>query len=136
MSVGLLVYSRMKQVNVAAYSEEYWDWVAVALFLLLTVDTLLTMYAAAVVGSAAEANPIMHWALQQGITTLVFVNLIALVFAVLLFYGLAETLDDIKEPYHQYVGVGVDVWLGLLVMAGLTIYANNLMVIMVGQSLI
>jgi hypothetical protein len=126
----------MKNVKVAAHSEEYWDWVAVALFLFLTVDTLLTMYAAEVVGSGAEANPIMHWALQQGLGTLVSVNLVALLFAVLLFYGLAETIDDVKEPYDQYVGIGVDVWLGLLVMAGLTIYANNLMVIIYGQSLV
>lgn len=136
MRVRSVLFLQMKNVQVAADSEEYWDWVAVALFLFLTVDTLLTIYAAAVVGSGAEANPLMHWALQQGIGTLVLLNLGALGCAVLLFYGLAETLEDVAEPYDQYVGIGVDLWLGLLVMAGLTIYANNLMVIVAGQSLV
>ncbi len=40
--------------------EEYWDWVAVALFLLVTVDMLTTMFAAAALGPVAEANPLMR----------------------------------------------------------------------------
>jgi hypothetical protein len=122
--------------HIAAQTEEYWDWVAVALFLFLTVDTLLTMYAAAAVGSGAEANPLIHWALQRGIATLVVLNLIVLLCAVAMFYGLAETIQAVDEPYAQYVGIGVDAWLGLLVMAGLAVYANNLVVIVFGQSLV
>jgi hypothetical protein len=125
----------MPHGRIAARTEEYWDWVAVVLFLLLTVDMLLTMYAAATVGSAGEANPLMHWALQQGLGTLVVLNLLVLVCAVGLFYWLSRTLEHVAEPYDTYLGVGVDVWLGLLVMAGLALYTNNLAVIVFEQSL-
>jgi len=126
----------MANGRIAARTEEYWDWVAVVLFLLLTVDMLLTMYAAATVGSAAEANPVMHWALQQGIGTLVLLNLTVLVCAVGLFYWLAEILENVAEPYDAYLGIGVDVWLGFLVMAGLVLYTNNLAVIVFKQSIV
>ncbi|MFC7174510.1 hypothetical protein ACFQL0_16395 [Haloplanus litoreus] len=52
--------------------EEYWDWIAVALFLLLSVDLLTSLAAARLVGTGAEGNPLMRWLL--GRTTLVVVG--------------------------------------------------------------
>ena len=116
--------------------EEYWDWVAVALFLLLTVDMLTTMAAAAVVGPEAEANPLMQWALHEGPITLIVIHLVALVVLVVLFYGLRETIIVAEPPLDRYVAVLAEIFLGLLIAVGLAVFANNLSVIVLGESLL
>lgn len=109
--------------------EEYWSWVTVALFLLLTVDLLTTLFASGVSGANAEANPIVRWALLQGTPYLVAVNLIALVLLAVLFYGLIRLIGEAPEPYNDMVALSFEVWVGLLVASGLLIFANNLLVI-------
>lgn len=115
--------------------EEYWDWFAVALFVLISVDMLTTINAAWYVGPAAEANPLMSWALGQGMLTLTAVNLAATVIAVGGFYWLMQLLATTRSPYDRYVGIGVEAWLGLLIAGGLFVFANNLYVIFHGRSL-
>jgi uncharacterized membrane protein len=115
---------------------EYWDWIAVALFLLIPVDMLTTLYAARAVGSGAESNPLMRWALGQGLPTLVGVNVLAMVVAVVLFYGLLHLLNTVSEPRRRYAVVAMELWLGLVLASGLTIFANNLTVIVLGESLL
>lgn len=121
---------------VNAQLEEYWDWFAVALFVLITVDMITTMYAAWYIGPAAEANPLMRWALDQGMLTLTVVNLAATIVAVGGFYGLIRMLETAAAPYDRYVGLGVEAWLGLLIAGGLFVFANNLYVIFHGRSLV
>ena len=116
--------------------EEYWDWFAVALFVLITVDMLTTMYAAWYVGPAAEANPLMRWALGQGLLVLTAVNLAATVVAVGGFYVLMRLLRATEAPYDRWVGLTVEVWLGALIAAGLFVFANNLSLIVHGRSLL
>ena len=115
---------------------EYWNWFAVALFVLITVDMITTMYAAWYVGPAAEANPLMRWALGQGIVVLTAVNLLATVLAVGGFYWLIRLLQTTQPPYDRYLSLGVEAWLGLLISAGLFVFANNLSVIFYGRSLV
>lgn len=115
---------------------EYWDWIAITLFLLTTVDMTTTMYAAFVVGPGAEANPVIRWVLNHGLPALVAVNLVAVVLVVVMFYGLVEMLRATPDPYDQYFAVGIEVWLGGLLAAGLVVFANNLTVIVHGRSLI
>ena len=116
--------------------EEYWDWFAVALFVLITVDMITTMYAAWYIGPAAEANPLMRWALGQGVLTLTVVNLAASVVAVGGFYLLMQLLASTGDRYERYVSLGVEAWLGLLIAGGLLVFANNLYVIFHGRSLL
>lgn len=116
--------------------EEYWDWFAVALFVLITVDMLTTMYAAAHAGPAAEANPFMRWAIGRGILFMTGVNLAATVLAVGIFYGLMRLFEDARGPWDRYAAVGVEVWLGTLIAGGLLVFANNLSVIVHGRSLL
>jgi hypothetical protein len=99
--------------------EEYWDWFAVALFVLITVDMLTTMYAAAHAGPAAEANPFMRWAIGQGVLAMTAVNLAATVLAVGIFYGLMRLFEDAGQPWDRYAAVGVELWLGTLIAGGL-----------------
>lgn len=116
--------------------EEYWDWLAAALFLLLTVDTLTTLLAARRVGAGAEANPVMAWALGEGVWAVVALNLLALVVTVALFAALTGRIEVTPEPLDRYVGLLVEVWLGVLLAAGLVLFANNLSVIVLGRSLL
>ncbi|MDZ7700936.1 MAG: DUF5658 family protein [Halobacteriales archaeon] len=116
--------------------EEYWGWIAAALFLLITVDLLTTLYAAAVVGIYAEANPVTRWLVARGPVALVAVNLAAVGLVGLLFYGLMElvrvTPDRLRGPFMWLI----ELWLGVLLAAGLAVFANNLAVIVTGRSLL
>ena len=119
-----------------AFLEEYWDWVAVVLFLLVTVDMLTTMFAAATLGPGAEANPLMRWALAQGTPTLVAMNVVVVLLAVGFFYGLREMLRRTPARHRRGFSLLVEAWLGLLVFVGLGVLANNLSAVLLGASLL
>ena len=104
---------------------EYWDWFAVALFILITVDMIKTIYAAWYVGHAAEANPLMRWALGQGMLTVALVNLAATVIAVGGFYVLMQLVETTTTPYNWYLAFGVEVWLGVIIAAGLFVFSKT-----------
>ena len=116
--------------------EEYWSWAAVALYLLVTVDLLTTMFAAAELGIALESNPLMAWLLTRPLWVIVGVNLVAVVLAGVFFYGLMQTLRRTPSPYDRYLAGAVEAWLGGLVAAGLLVFTNNLAVIVLGRSLL
>jgi hypothetical protein len=120
----------------AAVADEYWDWVAVALFLLVSVDLLTTLLAAARYGTGPESNPLVAWLVAQPLVVIVGVNLLAVLLAVAFFYGLAETLARTPAPYSRWYAVAVEAFLGSLVAAGLFVYANNLAAIVLGASLL
>lgn len=122
--------------EVDARVQEYWDWIAGALFLLTTVDMTTTIYAAAVVGAGAERNPVMRWLLSAGIEVLVVANLAVVLLVAFFFYGLIEMLQATPDPYNRYFAAGIEAWLGGLLAAGLLVFANNLVVIFFGQSLL
>lgn len=126
----------MSSAPVNARLQEYWDWFAAALFVLITADMITTMYAAFYVGPAAEANPLMRWVLGQGMMTLTVVNIAATVLAVGLFYAMIQLLSHMDAPWDRYVGIGIEAWLGLLIASGLFVFANNLYVIFHGRSLL
>lgn len=115
---------------------EYWDWFAVALFVLITLDMLSSRYAAAAAGVSVEANPIMRWVLRQHVLVLATVNVVAGVIAVGSFSVLMGLLESSRSPYDRYLAWCIEIWLGILIAVGLFIFANNLSVIVHGQSLL
>ena len=115
---------------------EYWDWLAGALFLLVTVDMITTVYAARSLGIGHEANPVMRMLLVEGPVVYAVVNLAVVVAAVLLFSFLVDRLERTPAPYDRYLAVGIEVWLGGLLAAGLLLFANNLAVIFFARSLL
>jgi hypothetical protein len=115
---------------------EYWDWVAVALFLLVSVDLQTTLYAAEVLGHGGESNPVVAWLLTLPLAGFVAVNLAVLALAGAFFHGLYETMVATPAPYDRYFEVGVETWLGTLVAVGLFVFANNLAAIVHGTSLL
>jgi hypothetical protein len=114
--------------------DEYWSWITWALFLLLTVDLLTTVYAAHLIGAGAEVNPLVRWLLGRGGIALVAANVAAAILVAILFYGLMELLRVTPEEFQAPFALGIEVWLGLLLTLGLVVFANNLMVIVGGQS--
>jgi hypothetical protein len=114
---------------------EYWEWVAVALFLLLSVDLLTSLYAAAAVGVEAEANPLMAYLISQSLPVLLGVHLGVTVVAVGFFYGLMRTYKATPAQYRRSYGFLIEFWLGLLLAVGLGVFANNVSVIILGQGL-
>ena len=126
----------MAVTGLDARVQEYWDWLAVALFVLITVDMVTTVYAARVVGLTGEANPVVRWSLLRGPVMFAVVNLLAVVTAVVLFDRIVALLLDTPDPYVRYAAAAVEAWLGGLLAAGLLVFANNLAVIFHGQSLI
>ena len=78
---------------------------AVALFLLTTVDMVTTIYAAAVVGRGAESNPLVRWVLHQGLAAFAVTNLLAVVLAVVLFYGVVEMIRASPPRFDRYSSI-------------------------------
>jgi hypothetical protein len=115
---------------------EYWSWVAGALYILLTADLLTTLYAADIHGVAAEANPYMRWALGEGLSVVVILNVSALVVLAGLFAGYFRLLRTAEGTEAWVLARSFEVWIGGVIAVGLFVFANNLAVIVYGRSLI
>lgn len=107
-----------------------------ALFVLITLDMITTMYAARYVGATAEANPLIRIALSRGIFVYASINLVAALVAIGGFYALIRQFRSTTPPDDRYVKYAIELWLGLLIGAGLFVLANNLTVVLQGRSLI
>lgn len=116
--------------------DEYWNWIAVTLFLLTSVDLLTTLFASAVVGAGSEANPLVRWLLMRSLPGLVAVNLLAVVLAAFGFRGIISTFERTPPRLRPYYAVVIEVWIGVLLAVGLGVFANNLSVIVFGRSLV
>lgn len=123
-------------VEAEAPVSDYWSWVAVSLYLLLPLDLLTSLYAAAAVGVEGEANPLMAWLLTQSLTTIVGVHLAVATLAVACFYWLRVMVLRTPETLSRYFAFGVQLWLGLLIAVGLVVFANNVSVIVHGRGLL
>lgn len=117
-------------------TEEYWEWVAVALFLLITVDLLTSLFAAGVVGIEHEGNPLMAWALAQPLAVIIAVHVGAVVLAASGFWLLFDVIKQSAGRSRRFLHLATELYLGLLVAVGLFVFANNLAVIMLGRSLL
>lgn len=116
--------------------DEYWGWISVALFLLLSVDLLTTYFAAASVGVEAEANPVMAWLLGKSLLVVLAVHLLVAVVAIGCFAILMRLYRRTDDPLRRPFGVLIELWLGVLVAGGLVVFANNLTVVVLGRSLL
>jgi len=114
----------------------YWSWVAVALFLLLAVDLLTSLFAAAVYGTGAESNPVVAWLLGRPLWIVVLANLAVGVLAVGFFWALLALVERTAPPLRRPFALLVELYVGLLVAAGLAVLANNLAVVVLGRSLL
>ena len=116
--------------------ETYWRWFAIVLFVVITLDMLTTMYATDAVGLQAEANPLIRMALERGVLWYTALNLVVLFVSVGGFKVLSRVAQASDPPYDRYFERVLQLWLGLLLAAGLFVFVNNLSVIVYGQSLV
>jgi hypothetical protein len=116
--------------------EEYWDWVAVALFLLITVDLLTSLYAVEAVGIRHEQNPLMAWLLGQSLVVIVAVHVAVTILAVAGFALLFGVVERSRSRSRRILEFMTELYLGLLVAVGLFVFANNLSVIVLGRNLL
>jgi len=115
---------------------EYWQWIAVALFLLLALDLLTSLYALEVVGIQYESNPLMTWLFTRSIGVVIGVHIAVGVLAALFFYGIIESIRNTTPQLQWIMMRALEVFIGVLVAAGLFIVANNLAVLFGGASLL
>jgi len=116
--------------------ETYWRWFAAVLFVLVALDMISTMYAVEAVGPAGEANPLTRLAIEHGVLAYAAMNLVAVVLAAGCFRALVRVVRADDAPYARYVEAGLATWLGLLLAAGLFVFANNVAVVVYGRSLL
>lgn len=116
--------------------QELWQWISVSLFLLLSLDMLTSYYASSIVGIAFESNPFMRWLLTQPLSTVLIIHLGFATLAIGFFYGTIQMLERTPASIQPYYLKFIEAWLGALIAAGLFIFANNLSVIYLGNSLI
>lgn len=122
----------MDTTRVSARTDAYWAWLAVALFLLVTVDLLTTFGAVARFGIGAEANPIVAELLRGPMWLLVGVHL-GVVFAVA--YGFEAVLRLFRRTpprLRPVFAAIIETWLVLLVLFGIALSVNNLSVLFFG----
>lgn len=117
------------------HRDEWWDWLAVALFLLIPVDLLTTFFATAQYSLAGEANPVMAWLLRQHPIIIVVTHILAVILSAVIFYGIDMLIDTIPEDYQRAFALVIELWLGLLIVIGLAVFANNVSVIVLGEPL-
>jgi len=129
------IASRIVPTDVEARRPEYWSWIAVVLFLLLAVDLLTTTVAVQQFGLAAEGNPVMQWLLAQGPGVVLAAHLAVVVLVAAFCYGAIETIAVAETPTRGRLALVFEVWIGLLVSAGLFLFANNLSAIVLRASL-
>lgn len=116
--------------------EEYWGWITVALFLLVTLDLLTSLYAAQVVGLEYESNPLMAWLLGQSLVAVITVHVAAVVLAAVFFYAIVELIRRTTPTLQWVMMRSLEIYLGLLIAVGLFVVANNLSVIVLRRSLL
>lgn len=115
---------------------EYWGWIAVTLFLLVTVDLLTTTFAVRQFGLSAEGNPLMRWLIAEGPIVLLGAHLLAVVLAATLCFGIIEMIRQTPEPHRPTMALVFETWIGLLISFGLFLFANNLSAIVLQSSLL
>jgi hypothetical protein len=122
------------QQQVQRRLNEYWYWFGLLLFLYISVDMALTMWAASAVGAEGEANPLMRWALSEGPAMLVLLNTViatAGIFFQRLLHGLLRSTDSDQQPLFA---LAIEFWLGIFIAGALLLAANNLSIIFFGEN--
>lgn len=113
----------------------YWVLVGLALLVLIPVDMFMTVYAVGTVGVAAEANPVMRWALQQGHVQVAAVNIAATLILAGFFVGLEKVYQRTDPPLENVVKGSLYVWLLVLILAAGAVAAQNLHVALYQEGL-
>lgn len=114
----------------------YWVSFAVGLFLVIVLDLFTTVVATSRYGLGVESNPVMRWLLGQGLAVLVLVHVAIVFLVVFLFSRVLEGIKRASKPMDAYLETVVQVWLGLLIAAGVFVVSNNSAALFLGSSIL
>lgn len=114
--------------DLEVYIAAWWGLFAVALFMLLPLDLLTTLFAVAEYGVAVEANPIMRWLLGHGLVAVTVANLVAAGAVIYLFHIAVGKFRETSSSGRRVLVPVVSAWIIVLNVAGITIVLNNLAV--------
>lgn len=103
---------------------------------MLPVDMVTTLLVAQKYGIADEANPIIKWALQQGLFAFTVVNLIATVLATLLFVLFIHIIEEAEGKPRYILSRMYGGWTISLTILGIFIAVSNLSYYFAGETLI
>lgn len=117
-------------------SEEYWSWVSIALYLLIPLDLLTTIYAAKLYGIIHESNIIMRFLLDKNPIFLTTIHILLLIMVAFFFYFIELLYEKTNGKEELFFEKIIEVYLGLLIAFGLFIFSNNLTIIILGRDLI
>ena len=108
-----------------------WVWFLVALVMLLWVDLATTIAAAGLYGLESEANPIMRSLLESGLGVTVAIHAGIFLVALAGFSMVVRVGVGLEEPRQQRYRVCCLGWIGLLLIVGTGVVANNLALVFV-----
>lgn len=109
-----------------ARRRRWWKAFALALFLPVPVDLLTTLALVAVYGAGVEANPLMRALIEQGLVAVTVVNLLVVAAATVAFALAVDGIESAAPDRQRRLARGLDVWLGILLVVGVALVANNL----------
>lgn len=110
------------------YVATWWVSFSLALFLLLPLDLLTTLFVVAEHGIVAEANPVMRFLLEHGLVAVTVANLLAGAVVVYLFHLAVDRFRRSSSSQRRVLVPIVTSWLLVLNLAGIVLIANNLSV--------
>ena len=103
-----------------------WVWFLVALIMLLWVDLATTIAAAGFYGLESEANPIMRTLLENGLGVTLAIHAGIFLVALAGFSIVVRVGVGLEEPLQRRYRVFCLGWIGLLLIVGTGVAANNL----------
>lgn len=109
--------------------DTWWVWFTVALFLLLPLDLLTTLFAVAEYGVAAEANPAMELLLRQGFLAVVGVHLVVIALVVYLFHIVVARFRLSDRESRRLLSPIITAWIIMLNVAGVIVVTNNILLL-------
>lgn len=107
-----------------------WVGFGVALFLLLVGDLLTTLWGTAILGPGVEANPLMRRILRLQVWMILGIHALVGAVAILGFAWVVRIEQHLDGPARRRYQRWYTRWVGVLIVCGVLVVANNLGIIM------
>lgn len=117
-------------VELDRYLTTWWVLFGAALFLLIPLDLLTTYAAVSKHGMVVEANPLMRYLLEQGLVVVTLVNILVVALVTGMFHLALSRIQRAPERSHRALSYTVNLWVGVLLLGGIVLVANNLLVVL------
>lgn len=117
-------------------ARQYWVYFAVGLFLVVVLDLFTTIVATAQYGVAVESNPLMRWLLLQGPAVVAAAHIVVVLVVVSLFSRVIQAARGASTSTARRLETAIRLLLGAMITVGVVVVTNNVVVIVLGHSLL